>query len=82
MYAYQSLGTAVRGTPPKRPPRSPRQLSALFARLDTRNAASIRLCERLAMRREAHLIDSDLEGTEWSSEYVYAVLADEFINRR
>jgi hypothetical protein len=34
------------------------------------------------MRREAHLIDSDLEGTEWSSEYVYAVLADEFINRR
>ncbi|MFI1092381.1 TIGR03086 family metal-binding protein [Streptomyces sp. NPDC020917] len=49
----------------------------LFARLDTRNAASIRVCERLGMRREAHLVENDLDGTDWSSEYVYAALARE-----
>ncbi|WP_069466640.1 GNAT family N-acetyltransferase [Actinacidiphila rubida] len=49
----------------------------LFARLDTRNDASIRLCERLGMRREAHLVENDLDGRHWSSEYVYAILARE-----
>ena len=49
----------------------------LFARLDTRNDASIRVCERLGMRREAHLVENDLDGTDWSSEYVYAVLTRE-----
>jgi len=50
----------------------------IFARLDTGNTASVRLCERLGMRREAHLVenDLDLEG-RWGSEYVYALLERE-----
>ncbi|MES9524747.1 GNAT family N-acetyltransferase [Streptomyces capoamus] len=50
----------------------------LFARLDVLNTASVRVCERLGMRREAHLVDNDLDGDRWGSEYVYAVLAREW----
>ncbi|MBY8881696.1 GNAT family N-acetyltransferase [Streptomyces sp. PLK6-54] len=54
----------------------------LFARLDTRNDASTRVCERLGMRREAHLVENDHDGTDWSSEYVYGILARELAGRR
>lgn len=47
----------------------------LFARLDVENVASVRLCERLGMRREAHLVENDLDGDRWGSEYIYAALA-------
>ena len=47
----------------------------LFARLDAANAASVRLCERLGMRREAHLVENDLDGERWGSEFIYAALA-------
>ncbi|AKN74676.1 acetyltransferase [Streptomyces sp. PBH53] len=50
----------------------------VFARLDVLNTASVRVCERLGMRREAHLIDNDLDGDRWGSEYVYALLAREW----
>ncbi|MFF0390436.1 GNAT family N-acetyltransferase [Kitasatospora sp. NPDC004615] len=50
----------------------------LFARLDALNTPSVRVCERLGMRREAHLIDSDLDGDRWGTEYVYAILAREW----
>ncbi|MFG2308708.1 GNAT family N-acetyltransferase [Streptomyces sp. NPDC048566] len=50
----------------------------LFARLDVLNTGSVRVCERLGMRREAHLVDNDLDGERWASEYVYAVLAHEW----
>lgn len=50
----------------------------LFARLDVLNSGSVRLCERLGMRREAHLVESDRDGERWSSEYVYATLAHEW----
>jgi RimJ/RimL family protein N-acetyltransferase len=49
----------------------------LFARLDAGNTGSARLCDRLGMRREAHLIENDLDGERWGSEYVYAALAHE-----
>ncbi|MFF9203236.1 GNAT family N-acetyltransferase [Streptomyces sp. NPDC014986] len=49
----------------------------LFARIDADNTASERLCERLSMRREAHLIENDRDDRGWGSEYVYAVLARE-----
>ncbi|MEW2548913.1 GNAT family N-acetyltransferase [Streptomyces sp. NPDC047002] len=49
----------------------------LFARLDVENTASARLCARLGMRREAHLVENDLDGERWGSEYVYAALAHE-----
>jgi RimJ/RimL family protein N-acetyltransferase len=38
-------------------------------------AGSARLCERLGMRREAYLVENDIDGERWGSEYVYAVLA-------
>ncbi|MEU8577069.1 GNAT family N-acetyltransferase [Streptomyces asoensis] len=50
----------------------------VFARLDVLNSASVRVCERLGMRREAHLVDNDLDGERWGSEYVYAVLDHEW----
>ncbi|MEV1010291.1 GNAT family N-acetyltransferase [Streptomyces sp. NPDC049881] len=50
----------------------------VFARLDALNSASARVCERLGMRREAHLVDNDRDGDRWGSEYVYAVLAREW----
>ncbi|MGN9843284.1 TIGR03086 family metal-binding protein [Nonomuraea sp. H19] len=50
----------------------------LFARLDAENTGSARLCERLGMRREAHLVENDVDGERWGSEYVYAILAREF----
>ncbi|MYU06895.1 GNAT family N-acetyltransferase [Streptomyces sp. SID8366] len=50
----------------------------LFARLDVLNTGSVRVCERLGMRREAHLVDNDLDGERWGSEYVYALLAREW----
>ncbi len=49
----------------------------LFARLDVDNTGSVRLCERLGMRREGHLIENDLDGERWGSEYIYAALAHE-----
>ncbi|GAA2510072.1 GNAT family protein [Streptomyces thermolineatus] len=49
----------------------------LYARLDVENTASERLCERLSMRREAHLVENDRDDRGWGSEYVYAVLARE-----
>ncbi|MEV0535547.1 GNAT family protein [Kitasatospora sp. NPDC050463] len=50
----------------------------LFARLDVLNTGSVRVCERLAMRREAHLVENDLDDERWGSEYVYAMLAREW----
>ncbi len=47
----------------------------IYARLDVENTGSARLCERLGMRREAHLVENDLDGDRWGSEYVYAALA-------
>ncbi|AYN43392.1 N-acetyltransferase [Streptomyces dangxiongensis] len=55
----------------------PLRAHRLFARLDTRNGASVRLCERLGMRREAHLVENDLDATGWGSEYIYAALSHE-----
>ncbi|GGV87241.1 acetyltransferase [Streptomyces gelaticus] len=49
----------------------------LFARIDADNTASVRICERLSMRREAHLIENDRDDRGWGSEYVYAILARE-----
>lgn len=47
----------------------------VFARLDTDNIASVQVCERLGMRREAHLIENDLrtDGSR-GSEFVYGAL--------
>lgn len=54
----------------------------LYARIDTENDASERLCRRLSMRREAHFVENDRDGRGWGSEYVYAVLGREVVARQ
>jgi RimJ/RimL family protein N-acetyltransferase len=50
----------------------------IVGRLDVRNSASAAVLERLGMRREAHLISNEWVKGEWTDEYVYALLEDEW----
>lgn len=52
------------------------------ATCDVRNHRSAALLERLGMRREAHHLANTWEKGDWTDEYVYAVLADEWLPRR
>lgn len=54
----------------------------IFARLDTQNTGSIGVVERLGLRREAHLIENDRFDGVWGDEYIYAILAREWVARR
>ena len=54
----------------------------IFARLDTANRGSVGVVERLGLRREAHLVQNDRFNGEWGDEYIYAVLASEWRQRR
>lgn len=56
-------------------------LHRIAARLDARNIASARVCERLGMRREAHLVHNEWVKGEWTDEVIYALLADEWQSR-
>lgn len=51
----------------------------VVADCDVRNTASVALLERLGMRREAHHLQSAWFGGEWTDEYVYALLAAEWV---
>ena len=53
-------------------------LHRVEAELDPRNAASARLCERLGLRREAHLREESWFKGEWGDLLIYAVLAQEW----
>lgn len=46
----------------------------IFARLDTLNAGSVGIVERLGFRREAHLIENDCFDGRWGDEFLYAML--------
>ena len=46
-----------------------------------RNDASIRLMERLGMRREAHLVENEFLKGEWTDSIVYAILETEWRDR-
>lgn len=48
---------------------------------DVRNTASAALLERVGMRREAHHVRSAWWKGEWTDEYVYAVLDEEWAAR-
>ena len=53
-------------------------LHRMVATCDPRNAASYRVMEKLGMRREAlHVKDVQIRG-EWSDEYFYAILEEEW----
>ncbi len=55
-----------------------RNLHRITSICDTRNTASFRLMERLGMRREGHLRQSQLTQGTWHDEYLYALLRDEW----
>jgi aminoglycoside 6'-N-acetyltransferase len=59
-----------------------RRKHRVSATCDTRNAGSVALLERVGMRREAHHLQNAWWQGEWTDEYVYAVLADEWRDRR
>jgi RimJ/RimL family protein N-acetyltransferase len=53
-------------------------LHRIWAGADPRNAASIRVMERLGMRHEAHLVEASWLKGEWVDEVVYAMLDSEW----
>ncbi|MGH3094842.1 MAG: GNAT family N-acetyltransferase [Streptosporangiales bacterium] len=53
-------------------------LHRVVARVDARNRASLRLAERLGMRREALLVKNEWFKGVWSDEIDLALLADEW----
>jgi RimJ/RimL family protein N-acetyltransferase len=53
-------------------------LHRVTARVDTRNEPSLRVAERLGMRREAHLIQNEWFKGGWSDEFDLALLEREW----
>jgi len=53
-----------------------------YAMTSLDNRKSWRLMERLGMRREAHFVKNCYHDGVWVDEYVYAVLAEEWVGRR
>jgi RimJ/RimL family protein N-acetyltransferase len=57
-------------------------LHRIYGCAEARNAASVRVMERLGMRREAHLVENEFVKGEWQSEVIYAILAPEWREAR
>jgi len=53
-------------------------LRRVVARIDSENAASARLAERLGMRLEAHLVENDWYKGRWADELDFAILSREW----
>lgn len=53
-------------------------LHRVYAELDPRNAASVALCLRLGMRREAHFVEHMMFKGEWADTGIYGLLAREW----
>jgi RimJ/RimL family protein N-acetyltransferase len=53
-------------------------LHRVIGRADSRNIGSVRLMERLGMRREALFRENEFVKGEWSDEVWYAILASEW----
>jgi RimJ/RimL family protein N-acetyltransferase len=56
-------------------------LHRIWAECDPRNDASIRVMERIGMRREAHHVDAMWLKGEWVGSMIYAILEDEWRRR-
>ena len=57
-------------------------LHRVVAIADCRNAPSVALLERMGMRREGHFIENVWFKGGWGDEYLYAVLKDEWLQKR
>lgn len=56
-------------------------LHRLYARVDSENTASLRICARLGMRREGKLVECDIWDGRWFTEVLYATLHREWRER-
>ena len=54
------------------------QLHRIFGHCDGRNLPSARLMERLGMRQEAKLIQNEWVKGEWTDDWIYAILDEEW----
>lgn len=54
----------------------------IIAFTDVRNEKSIRVLERLDMRREGHLLQNYMSKGHWVDEYQYAILQSEWDSKR
>jgi RimJ/RimL family protein N-acetyltransferase len=57
-------------------------LHRVVGRLEARNAKSAKVLERLGMRQEAHLIESEFVKGEWQSEAIFALLQREWAREK
>jgi RimJ/RimL family protein N-acetyltransferase len=53
----------------------------VFASIDVLNRSAIALCRRLGFRQEAHLVEHRWFKNKWQSEYVFAMLKREWVER-
>jgi RimJ/RimL family protein N-acetyltransferase len=57
------------------------KLHRVTASCDARNLRSARLLQRVGFRREGHLVASTWSKGEWTDDLLFALLADEWLNR-
>jgi RimJ/RimL family protein N-acetyltransferase len=57
-------------------------LHRVIGQVESRNAASIRVLEKLGMRREAHFVENVFVKDEWQDELLYAILEREWLIER
>ena len=57
-------------------------LHRVVAISDCENVSSVKLLERLGMRREGHFIQNIWFKGRWGDEYLYAILRDEWLKGR
>ncbi len=53
-------------------------LHRIVAEADARNTGSIRVMEKLGMRREALFVEAELFKGEWAGDVIYAILESEW----
>ncbi len=53
-------------------------LHRIYATVDPGNTASVRVLEKLGMRREALFLENKFEKGAWRNEYLYAILEQEW----
>ncbi len=54
------------------------RLHRIFVDIDPRNTASLRVAEKLALRREGHFLESSWNKGEWTDTVVFALLDREY----
>jgi RimJ/RimL family protein N-acetyltransferase len=53
-------------------------LHRVYVDVDARNRSSLRVAEKLGMRREAHFVENAWVKGEWTDSVIYALLAREW----